>query len=80
VKSDFMSIDEIAAATTFSPKSLYNQHSSGSGAFACLLTKIGGRVGCWRSDYELWIAAQRRITAETVLAPSRARGRVVGTR
>jgi hypothetical protein len=60
-ESDFMVVPALAAATSFKPKSIYNQHSSGRGPLAPILVKVGGRLGCWRADYEAWKASQRRM-------------------
>jgi hypothetical protein len=61
MSSDFIPVSELARLTCVPLKSLYNEHSSGRGALAPILTKIGGRLGCWRADYDLWVASQRRL-------------------
>jgi predicted DNA-binding transcriptional regulator AlpA len=58
---DFITVPPLAERTGYSPGSLYNQHSSGVGPLAPILTKMGGRVGVWRLDYEQWLDSQRRL-------------------
>jgi predicted DNA-binding transcriptional regulator AlpA len=57
-----MDVTSLAEETPFKRKSIYNQHSSGKGPLAPILVKLGGRLGCWRADYEAWKASQRRFT------------------
>jgi hypothetical protein len=59
--SDWISSDELEALTGVDRRTLYNQHSTGKGALAPILTKLGGRLGVWRADYVLWRDAQRRL-------------------
>jgi predicted DNA-binding transcriptional regulator AlpA len=61
VQSDFMLVPELEQATTFHRKSIYNMHSSGQGPLAPLLVKLGGKLGVFRTDYDAWLLAQRRI-------------------
>lgn len=58
--ADFIPVPELAHRTGYEPKSIYNQKSTGVGPLAPILTKLGGRVGVWRVDYERWLAAQCR--------------------
>jgi hypothetical protein len=61
VKSSFMLVPEIEQETTFAKKSVYNMHSSGHGPLAEILCKVGGKLGCWREDFDIWKAARRRL-------------------
>jgi predicted DNA-binding transcriptional regulator AlpA len=61
MQSDFIAATELARLTGFERKSIYNWHSAGSGPLNSILVKVGGRLGCWRSDYEQWRDAQRRL-------------------
>lgn len=69
--SDWIPVAELAALTGRRPKSLYNDHSAGRGPFATILTKLGGRLGCWRDDYEALKAEQRRLPVQDVDHPAR---------
>ncbi len=60
-KRDFIDVHELAQRTGFATKTLLNQRSTGRGAFAPILVRLGGKVGCWRADYEQLIADQRRL-------------------
>jgi predicted DNA-binding transcriptional regulator AlpA len=63
-KSDFLPLRELAELTGLRPRTLYNQHHRGDGALSPILTKFGGRLGAWRSDWECWLASQRRLPAK----------------
>jgi predicted DNA-binding transcriptional regulator AlpA len=65
-QSDFIAATELATLVGVERKSIYNWHSAGSGPLNSILVKVGGRLGCWRSDYEQWRDSQRRLkpTAE----------------
>ncbi len=58
---DFLGVAELEGRTGYAAKTLYNSHSSGTGPLAEILTKLGGKVGAWRADYEIWIESQRRL-------------------
>ena len=60
-KSDFIPLSELTQLTGLSKKTLYNVSSSGRGPMAEILSKLGGRLGSWRQDYELWRDAQRKL-------------------
>lgn len=60
-QSDFMLIDELSRRTRRKVSTLYDDFQTGSGPFASILTKLGNRLGCWRADYEILIASQRRL-------------------
>lgn len=64
-QSDFIPVAELARRTGYDPKTFYNQHSRGDGPFAGILTKLGGRLGCWRDDYEAFVARARRLKCES---------------
>ena len=68
--SDFLPVLDLAKLTKAAPKSIYNQHSTGNGPLAPILVKVGGRLGCWRADYELWRDAQRRLKSPDPAAPT----------
>lgn len=61
---DFIPIVQLSQLTGFAPGSLYNQHSSGVGPVAPILTKLGHRVGAWRQDYQQWVVSQRRLSPQ----------------
>jgi hypothetical protein len=61
LEPDFIPVRRLAELTGFKPKSLYNQHSSGVGPLAEILTRLGSKVGAWRPDYEAFVATQRRL-------------------
>jgi hypothetical protein len=60
-QSDFITVTELATLTGFEPKSLYNWHSAGTGPLFSILVKVGGRLGVWRADYEIWRDSQRKL-------------------
>ncbi|MDB6102559.1 MAG: hypothetical protein JWO52_2558 [Gammaproteobacteria bacterium] len=61
IVSDWIPVAELAKLTKRELKSLYNDHSARRGPFAKILVKLGGRLGCWRADYEALKAQQRRL-------------------
>lgn len=61
MQSDFILAVELSERTAKSIKSIYNEHSAGRGPLAPILCKLGGRLGCWRSDYENWLETQQRL-------------------
>jgi hypothetical protein len=61
MEPDFIPVARLSELTGFRPKSLYNQHSSGVGPLAVILTRLGSKVGVWRPDYEQWRDEQRRL-------------------
>jgi predicted DNA-binding transcriptional regulator AlpA len=60
-QTDFLLIPELARRTGFEAKTFYNAHSSGTGPFAEILVKLGGRLGVWRADYDLLVTRNRRL-------------------
>jgi len=64
MEQDFIPVTQLAARTGFKAKSLYNQHSSGVGPLAPILTRLGSKVGAWRLDYERFVSEQRRLKDE----------------
>jgi predicted DNA-binding transcriptional regulator AlpA len=60
-QSDFIPALELARLTSFEAKSIYNWHSAGTGPLSSILVKVGSRLGAWRSDYEAWRDAQRKL-------------------
>jgi predicted DNA-binding transcriptional regulator AlpA len=61
MKSDFIPAAELAQLTGRKLKTLYNEHSTGRGPLAPILTKFGMRLGAWRADYEAFVASQRKF-------------------
>lgn len=59
--SDFIPLIELSELVGVSRKTLYNQHSAGAGPLSPIMVKLGGRLGCWRDDYEVFKDSQRRI-------------------
>ncbi len=60
-QSDFLPVVELSKLTPYKPKGIYNQYSSRVGPLVPILTKLGGRLGAWRADYEQWRDSQRRL-------------------
>lgn len=60
-QTDWMPCEEISRETDYTRKALYNQHYTRRGSLAGILTKVGGRLGCWRADYEIWRDQQRKL-------------------
>ena len=60
-KSDFIPVVELSRLTTIPVKTIYNQHSTGKGPLAPILTKLGSRLGAWRADYEAWVVSECRF-------------------
>jgi predicted DNA-binding transcriptional regulator AlpA len=58
---EFIPLVQLSELTGFAVTTLYNQHSSGKGVVAPILTRLGGRVGAWRPDYDQWVAMQRKL-------------------
>jgi predicted DNA-binding transcriptional regulator AlpA len=63
-ESDFIPLSELAELTGYSKKVFYHSHSYQRGPLHEILTKLGGRLGCWREDYEEWRDIQRRLRAK----------------
>jgi hypothetical protein len=63
MKAEFMELAELSEASSFALNCLRNQHTSGRGALAPILTRFGGKLGAWRSDWEALVASQRRLTS-----------------
>lgn len=61
MQSDFIGTAELSKLTNIAVKTLHNQHSTHSGPLAAILTRFGGRVGCWRKDYELFVEQRRKL-------------------
>ena len=70
MKSSFMPVRELSQETNYAPKSIYNQHSRGRGALAPILVKVGGKLGVWRADYDIWVKSQRRLDGEGSNSPT----------
>jgi len=66
MQSDFIKAGELSKLTGFSVHSFYNQHARQCGPMSSILTKLGGKLGAWRLDYEVWMRSQRRLTAAAV--------------
>lgn len=61
---DFIPAAKICELQCYAKKSLYHQFQTGEWPLAAILVKVGGRLGCWRTDYEQWLAAQRKLPCE----------------
>jgi hypothetical protein len=61
MQSDFIPAAELAQLTNRSLKTIYNEHSTGRGPLAPILTKFGDKLGAWRADYEQLTQAQRKL-------------------
>jgi predicted DNA-binding transcriptional regulator AlpA len=66
MQSDFITATDLAKLTGFERKSIYNWHSANSGPLRTILVKVGGRLGCWREDFEIWKGSQRRLTPRAI--------------
>ncbi|HEY0941904.1 MAG TPA: hypothetical protein VGE08_17560 [Steroidobacter sp.] len=62
MQSDFIPAQELSKLTGRSLKTIYNEHSTGKGPLAPILTKFGDRLGVWRADYEAFKASQRKLS------------------
>lgn len=66
IKSDFIAADELSRMTGLAVNTIYGQFARGDGPLSEILCKLGNRrLGCWRADYELWVASQRRLKDPT---------------
>jgi hypothetical protein len=61
MQPDFLPVADLAIRTGYSKQALYDTHCRGVGPLAEILTKLGGRLGAWRGDYEVWVAKQRKL-------------------
>jgi hypothetical protein len=59
---DFIPVAQLSRLTSLAVNTLYTQYQTQRGALAPILCKVGTRrLGCWRRDYEVWLATQRRL-------------------
>ena len=58
---DFLTATELAKLIGVQRKTVYAWSSSGTGPLVSILVKVGGRLGAWRSDYQLWRDAQLKL-------------------
>lgn len=65
MQSDFIPATELSELTGRKLKTLYNEHSTGRGPLAPILTKFGDRLGVWRADYEQFKDSQRKLTEKS---------------
>jgi predicted DNA-binding transcriptional regulator AlpA len=70
MQSDFIPASELAKLIGVSRKTILNSRCSGTGPLTPILTKVGGRLGAWRADYEQWRDSQRRLKPETEQRPA----------
>lgn len=61
--SDFIPAKKLARLIDCPDKTIYNQHSTGTGPFKDILVKVGGRLGVFRRDYDRWLESQLRTKA-----------------
>jgi hypothetical protein len=59
--ADFMRLPELAESSGLAPRSIKNMFYAQKGALHPILTKFGGRLGCWRADWEKFKAAQLKL-------------------
>jgi hypothetical protein len=69
-KADFMPLVELARLLGYSPNAVYAQWANQVGVLVPILTKLGGKVGCWREDYESFKRSRRRLP-DFEIAPNR---------
>lgn len=62
MQADFIPIAQLAQLTGRAVKTIQNERSTGRGPLTPILTKVGGRLGAWREDYETWRASQRKLS------------------
>jgi predicted DNA-binding transcriptional regulator AlpA len=62
---DFMRVTELAQRAGLKPQTIYNMYSKGTGVLAPILTKFGSKLGCWRSDWDAFTAAQKKLPAQS---------------
>lgn len=65
MQADFIPAAELSKLTGRSLKTIYNEHSTGRGPLAPILTKFGDRLGVWRADYEAFVASQRKFREQS---------------
>jgi hypothetical protein len=66
IQSDFIHLPELTALTGFAPSTIRNSHLTKRGPLAGIICKLGNkRLGCWRQDFEIWKASQRRLKDPT---------------
>jgi predicted DNA-binding transcriptional regulator AlpA len=58
---DFIPVRQLSERTGTPIKTLYNAHSQQKGPLHEILTKLGGRLGCWTADYDEWLDRQRKL-------------------
>jgi hypothetical protein len=59
--SDFMRLLELAERSGFKQRSIRNQYHGEDGVLKPILTKFGGRLGCWRADWEKFVAQRQKL-------------------
>jgi hypothetical protein len=65
MQPDFIRVNDLSGLTGVNIKTLYNAHCSGTGPLSEILTKMGGRLGAWRPDYQVWLNRQRKLRDES---------------
>jgi hypothetical protein len=61
-ESDFMFAKELSQKSGLAISTLRNSYQRGDGPLSKILCKLGSRrLGCWRRDWELFVASQRRL-------------------
>jgi predicted DNA-binding transcriptional regulator AlpA len=64
--ADFIPVEQLSQLTSLAVNTLYGQYQRKRGPLAGILCKLGNRrLGCWRADYDLWVASQRRLKSPT---------------
>jgi hypothetical protein len=70
IEPDFLPLAILSQLTGYATSGLRNQHYSGKGPLAGILTRLGSKVGAWRPDYEAWRDAQRRLKSASEQRPA----------
>lgn len=61
IEADFIPAPEFSQVSHFSLSSIYAQNKTKRGPVAHLLTRFGGKLGVWRSDWETFKASQVKL-------------------
>jgi hypothetical protein len=61
MEQDFMRLAELSKRSGLRPQTIYRHHCTGRGVLVPILTKFGGRLGCWRADWRAFTSAQLKL-------------------
>lgn len=64
IENDWIPLEELSQLSTYGVNSMRNMHARKSGPLASILCKFGGKLGCWRSDWESYKRANRKLASD----------------